>query len=126
MIVYLMILAVVLIINYFVAKQFESVAYDKGYNDSKYFHFCFWLGIVGYLLVIALPDRGSNRNTSLETTSEADVPQKEEPFVWQPASESSAMIVGETNIKCANCHRIQFKGNKSCTQCGAKFTEFEQ
>lgn len=47
-------------------------------------------------------------------------------FDWQPAEESTALIVSETNIRCENCHRIQFIGNESCSRCGAKFTEIKK
>ena len=30
----------------------------QGYSSKKYFWIPFWFGIAGYLLVIALPDRG--------------------------------------------------------------------
>lgn len=44
---------------WYIAKQFEEVAEAKGYTDKKYFWICFWLGAIGYLLVVALPDRAS-------------------------------------------------------------------
>lgn len=34
---------------------------------------------------------------------------------------TTAIMIGETNIQCANCRKIQFKGNKVCNRCGAKF-----
>ena len=46
-------------ILWYLAKQFYEVAKAKGYYDSKYLWICFWLTFVGYLLVIALPDRGN-------------------------------------------------------------------
>ena len=50
-------------------------------------------------------------------------PQENTPsFVWDPVSETAAVRVSETNIQCTNCHQVQFKGNETCTQCGAKFT----
>lgn len=52
------ILAVAIWLDYYIAKQFESVANAKGYIGAQYFHLCFWLGMIGYLLIIALPDRG--------------------------------------------------------------------
>lgn len=55
---YLIIFAVVLGIDIFCAKSFEEAAVDKGYTDRKYFWLCLLLPPVGYLLVIALPDRG--------------------------------------------------------------------
>ena len=50
-------------------------------------------------------------------------PQEENTpaFVWEPVKETAAFRVSETNIKCSNCHQVQFKGNETCTQCGAKF-----
>jgi hypothetical protein len=42
---------------WFIAKQFYEVAQMKGYTDKKYFWITFWLGPVGYFLVIALPNR---------------------------------------------------------------------
>lgn len=55
----LILLAVVIWIWWYVAKQFEEAAQKKGYNDKKYFWICFLLTFAGYLLVIALPDRGN-------------------------------------------------------------------
>ena len=59
--VYILIAAAYLTLNYYIAKWFSEAAEDKGYDNyvnRKYFWICFWLGFIGYLLVIALPDRG--------------------------------------------------------------------
>jgi len=40
-----------------VAKNFARIAADKGYAEKKWFHYCFWLGLVGMLMVIAMPDK---------------------------------------------------------------------
>ena len=57
---YLLILlpiAIFFIINTLVASKFEDIAFRKGYTSSIHaFAMCFWLGIIGYLYVIALPD----------------------------------------------------------------------
>lgn len=45
-----------LIIWFFVAKQFKAIAEMKGHDGSPYFWWTFLLGIVGILMVIALPD----------------------------------------------------------------------
>lgn len=58
------ILAIVaILILFYIAYQFYSVACDKGYNEMKYFWICFLLPIVGYMLVIALPDRGEKEQS---------------------------------------------------------------
>ena len=40
-----------------IAKKFEEIVFTKGYGtEIKAYYMCFWLGIVGYLYVIALPN----------------------------------------------------------------------
>ena len=57
-IVLITVIFLIIIINYYVAKKFEQIALQKGYDASiGAFSMCFWLGIVGYLYVIALPDK---------------------------------------------------------------------
>lgn len=51
-------LAAYLILGYYIAGLFYYIAVDKGYSGKVYLHLCYWLSIVGYLLVIAMPDRG--------------------------------------------------------------------
>ena len=46
-------------VDYLIAKEFYLVAQAKGYNEKKYLWICFLLTGVGYLLVVALPDRGN-------------------------------------------------------------------
>jgi len=54
---YLSALLFAIAIDYLIAKEFELVAIEKGYNDKKYFWYSFFLGVIGYLLVIALPNK---------------------------------------------------------------------
>ena len=48
--------AIVLWIDYLIAREFYRAAEAKGYAETKYLWLCFLLGAVGYMLVIALPD----------------------------------------------------------------------
>ena len=53
----------VLCVDFIIAYDFYEAAIHKGYEDTKYFWYSFILGVVGYLLVIALPDKTvSQRN----------------------------------------------------------------
>lgn len=45
-------------LNWFIAKQFEDVAAEKGFEEKRNFWIPFFFGIVGYIMVAALPDRG--------------------------------------------------------------------
>ena len=61
-------LAIILIIIYFViayiiADEFYWVAVQKGYEDRRFFWYCFLFGIAGYLLVIALPENKSEEKS---------------------------------------------------------------
>lgn len=47
----------VLVLAYFIGKEFEYIAKEKGYPDKKYFWWAFLFGAVGIPMVIALPDR---------------------------------------------------------------------
>lgn len=59
----LLILAAVIVLWWFIAKEFAQIAEMKGYTDSKYFWWTFWLGIVGILMVIALPVASKTETT---------------------------------------------------------------
>lgn len=52
----LLILALLIFIWYKAAANMARIAADKGYTEKKWFHYCFWLGLVGFLMVCAMPD----------------------------------------------------------------------
>lgn len=53
---YILVIVVVIILNYYLASNASSIAGDKGYDERKWFHMCFWLGPVPYIIVAAMPD----------------------------------------------------------------------
>ena len=59
--------AIGIAVDFFVAKEFYRVAVMKGWSDRKYFWFPLLLCVIGYLLVIALPDRGGAHMSVLES-----------------------------------------------------------
>ena len=71
-----------LIINAVIASKFNDIAYMKGYGPEMHcFAMCFWLGILGCLYVIALPDRGARdvQNTTTITTNNSNPITNAEP-----------------------------------------------
>ncbi len=50
-------LFLVIYLDYRIAKVFERAANMKGHNGKPFFWWCFFLGLIGFLMVIALPDR---------------------------------------------------------------------
>lgn len=111
---------IVLAINCYLAALAKDIAADKGYNSSKWSVICFFCGIIGYMLVAALPDlqlRGAIReltkaiqNSGSDTGSAStSAPQ---PFVV-PAASSSA---GPWN--CKACGEKNPSGTLFCENCG--------
>ncbi len=55
--IYLVIIGL-LVVNGFLAKQMANVAAMKGYGEEIHaWAWCFWLGIIGYIYVLSLPDK---------------------------------------------------------------------
>lgn len=71
---------------YFVCKDFARIAADKGYPDRRYFHYCFWLGLVGVLMVVAMPDRKVHIATS--STPATHSPSRSQPTVTATGSDA--------------------------------------
>lgn len=56
----LLILIGVLVLWWYIAKEFARIAEMKGYTDKRYFWWTFWLGLIGILMVVALPTISKN------------------------------------------------------------------
>lgn len=67
LIIYLLLLIAALVICWFVAKEFHHIAEMKGHPQKKYFWWCFWTGIFGCAMVIALPDFSSTQKKVADT-----------------------------------------------------------
>lgn len=54
---FLLVVAVACIVLWYViARKMSEMAEAKGHDRRSYFHWCFWTGIWGFLIVFALPD----------------------------------------------------------------------
>ena len=47
----------ILLLNGLFAKNASNMASDKGYEKRKWFHMCFWLGVISYIIIASMPDR---------------------------------------------------------------------
>lgn len=116
-----------------IAKEFANVAKEKGYSQKKYFWYSFLLGIIGYLLVVALPDRGKKQERIVvtaptipvknERAEDAQIEQK--PIEQKPKErvklEQAKVVIVDDKIECPSCGTKQ-KGNRNvCYNCGCKF-----
>lgn len=70
---------ILLVIQYFIAKEFYKIAVMKGFDETKYLVLPFLLGIAGMLLVIALPDRSrtvqSQASSPVQSQQDEALPQ---------------------------------------------------
>lgn len=66
-----------IVLWYFIGKEFEHIANEKGYPNKKYFWWTFLFGLVGILMVIALPDRrgGTGAAPSGLPVSDDEIPE---------------------------------------------------
>lgn len=64
-VLYIILILALLAVHYYVAGEFYKVAAMKGWSQKKYRVMAFWLWIVGYLLIIALPDRTGESMTAV-------------------------------------------------------------
>lgn len=61
---------VVLVVWYFAAAEFRRIAAMKGHDESRYFWWTFLLGIVGMMMVIALPQKVETPDASAPVISD--------------------------------------------------------
>lgn len=72
-IISLIIIVVYILINRYISRAFYEIAQKKGQSEKRYYWFPFWLGIVGYLLVVALPDLQARPNNDTVEVVKKDV-----------------------------------------------------
>lgn len=65
-VIYIIVLIVILCLNGLLASNASDMANDKGYEKRKWFHMCFWLGPISYIIIAAMPDQAM-RNKQDET-----------------------------------------------------------
>ncbi len=134
-------------IAFVVASEFASIANEKGYDGTKYFWYTLFLGIIGALMVIALPDRNSKLNivhTSKHIEDEKYVNDisgvvnnvlpntkaKSENVANDLESDSSSIDKNTTfkttennTIVCSSCGYEQPTGRAVCWKCGSRFSQ---
>ena len=117
-------------ISIIVALEFGKIAEAKGHSKVKYFWFSFLFGLIGYLMVVALPDRGNQPDTIVVNAAPAAQPAKAAPAekaVKQEAPEPKEKIdqakveIIDGRIVCPNCGVKQNGSRNVCYECGCKF-----
>ena len=96
----------VIFIQWPVAKKFEKIAEMKGYDEEIHsFAMCFWLGWIGYLYVIALPDLHT-RPQITKTTSNIAIPLTDMDQIQQYECPQCKTLIAYGTEKCPNCQQV--------------------
>ena len=119
------------VVHIIVSISFGGIAAEKGHSTS-YGWACFFLGVIGYCWVAALPDLEMRQtlaeiNSKLNREKSPDKkcqPAPETPLTEKvdPSAEAIVPIVSADNeIVCPVCGTKQMAGRKVCWSCGQKF-----
>ncbi len=111
---YIVIIVVFLFINYVVAKKFEKIAFQKGYDEEIHsFAMCFWLGITGMLYVIALPDKSGAR---VKSAPRVKTERREDESADEPEPTDEPVV-----FCCPCCNTPITRGMERCPSCRQPF-----
>ena len=123
---YVIIVIIAIILSVVISSKFQEIAEMKGHSGGPYFWFTFFFGIIGMLMVVALPDH-SNKTT--ETAPVTFFQPKQEPdtrpiaTVNNPNKESvpiSAELKNGEKV-CPKCGTAQKADRHVCWSCGQQF-----
>jgi len=87
LVLFLVLVVLYLIWNLIMAKTMEKIARQKGYGEEfNAFMMCFWLGMIGCLYVIALPDLKQREQLDRmieRLDSQAPTPPPQQDVAWK-------------------------------------------
>ena len=106
MILYILGVIVALAIDYVIAKQFADIAEMKNHDGKPYFWYTFLFGIVGMLMVIALPVLGEDQGQKGKVTQ---LPPAKDIF-------AKTRTESQPTKRCIYCGDIVKDGR--CEMCG--------
>ena len=105
---YLLGVVIALIIDYIIAKKFADIAEMKGHEGDTYFWFTFIFGVIGMLMVVALPDTIQR----YKPTTQAYQARKENMVNQNATSRPAATHTW----RCDNCGKMATQS--PCEHCG--------
>jgi len=127
---YLLSIAIALVIAYVIAKKFADIAEMKGHEGNTYFWFTFWLGVVGMLMVVALPNKNgvciNNSPTTYVEPKQTTPPVAVIAPVATDKNPNKAKAPVSAEIKdsekvCPKCGTVQKADRRVCWSCGQHF-----
>ncbi len=135
--VYVVIGIVALVVQIVISIKFAGIAEDKGYDGTPYGFLCFFLGVIGYCMVAALPDLKAEEQrreilaklNKLESPDPQAAPAQAKKAATLAPAPTQKIADGATvhaEIRdgekvCPKCGTAQTAERKVCWSCGARF-----
>lgn len=91
----------------YLANCFYDIACEKGFHERRYFWVPFLLGLVGYLMVVALPDRKKEKTEQSHKVTPLAAPYPVQKAVGKWACPCCGNILPGDVIQCKCGHRRQ-------------------
>jgi len=111
-----------LIANALISARFASIAEEKGYDGTGYFFLCFFLGVVGYCMVAALPDYTLHNMVNALRKSNHDVEKAVHQVNTRNNNTASAIAHPKPSVGqwiCKNCGTNNSVNYGQCKKCGS-------
>ena len=118
----------VIVINGIISAKFSEIAEMKGHEGTAYFWYTFFFGIVGMLMVVALPTINTNKTETERVKESGAYNYSENKSIKLDSNRKTATPIVNENatITCPLCNYEQPADRKVCWQCGANFEESKQ
>lgn len=123
---------IVLVLMIVFAVYAGSLAEEKGYSKGNWIAICLFFGVIGYIMVAALPDlklralmektnaalksKPWEANKTLESAEQAVQP-KEVP-AWKPSVKTAWNAKNGDEWKCPRCGTLNQRNALHCKDCG--------
>ena len=120
---------VALCLNGLLSSKASDVAADKGYDKDTWFHMCFWLGLLSYIIIAAMPDLKAREIANKTNQLLLELLEKQ-PAVCAPESnkvphdnnDTSSQPRSATAVNMPKTHPEHYKTwNMVCKNCGKYF-----
>ena len=111
-VIYLFLVVLFLIVNHIISLRFSEIAEMKGHADRSYYWYVFLLGVLGILMVIALPDIASRSKNAVSQDTHSATPVHN---TTEKTAASFGMKV------CPKCGQSQKADRNVCFMCGHHF-----
>lgn len=92
--------AVTLGLSALLASYFYEIACEKGFSEKRFFWIAFLFGIVGYLLVIALPDRKKDHYVPQKPVAPLFKPQEAQSNIGKWACPDCGNVLPGDVVQC--------------------------